>query len=303
MTVTADHPRRRAAAAPRRQRPAASSTGCFRARELRHRSSPSLVLIAVTAVGQQRLPVRAGHQGPPAQRRRSWCCSPSARRWWSSPATSTCRSARSLGLVAFAAGDLSGHGGGIPVVAVAARRSLLGAGCGLVNGLLVSLGQVPALVVTLGTLYIFRGIDSIWVGSAARSTPPTCRGGFARLRQRQRPRRPVPAADRRSSCWSATGYYLRTYRSGRELYAHRLQPRGRPARRHPGPPADPRRLRRLRRARRARRRAVRWPGSAPSTPAPATATNSPSSAPSWSAASPSSAAAAPSTAPRSARCC
>ncbi|MYS52170.1 ABC transporter permease, partial [Streptomyces sp. SID6013] len=68
-----------------------------------------------------------------------------------------------LGISAFAAGVWLQDGGN-PVVAVL-LAVLTGVGFGLLNGLLVSLGQVPALVVTLGTLYIIRGIDSIWVGS------------------------------------------------------------------------------------------------------------------------------------------
>ena len=35
-------------------------------------------------------------------------------------------------------------------------------GCGLLNGVLVTCGQVPALVVTLGTLYVFRGLAFLW---------------------------------------------------------------------------------------------------------------------------------------------
>ncbi len=36
--------------------------------------------------------------------------------------------------------------------------------CGLLNGLVVTIGRVPAIVVTLGTLSVFRGIDSLWTG-------------------------------------------------------------------------------------------------------------------------------------------
>ena len=36
---------------------------------------------------------------------------------------------------------------------------------GLVNGVLVAFGKVPALVITLGTLYIYRGILLSWAGS------------------------------------------------------------------------------------------------------------------------------------------
>ncbi len=37
----------------------------------------------------------------------------------------------------------------------------VGLACGLINGLVVTVGQVPAIVVTLGTLALFRGFDSL----------------------------------------------------------------------------------------------------------------------------------------------
>jgi rhamnose transport system permease protein len=40
----------------------------------------------------------------------------------------------------------------------------VGGAAGLLNGVLVRYGRVPALVVTLGTLYIFRGITYSWAG-------------------------------------------------------------------------------------------------------------------------------------------
>src|SRR6185436_6124907 len=46
---------------------------------------------------------------------------------------------------------------------------------GLLNGVLVRYGKVPALVVTLGTLYIYRGITYQWAGGSqvnADKLPP-----------------------------------------------------------------------------------------------------------------------------------
>jgi rhamnose transport system permease protein len=40
----------------------------------------------------------------------------------------------------------------------------VGAACGLLNGVLVRYGRVPALVVTLGTLYGFQGLTYSWAG-------------------------------------------------------------------------------------------------------------------------------------------
>src|SRR5262245_66232715 len=40
----------------------------------------------------------------------------------------------------------------------------MGAGFGAINGLIVTIARVPSLVVTLGTLYIIRGIVGAWAG-------------------------------------------------------------------------------------------------------------------------------------------
>ncbi|MFD4793364.1 ABC transporter permease [Streptomyces anulatus] len=120
-----------------------------------------------------------------------------------------------LGISAFAAGTYL-QGGGHPVVAVV-LAVLLGVGFGLLNGLLVSLGQVPALVVTLGTLYIIRGADSIWVGSR-QITAADLPGGFVDF----------GSGGISAVPWLAmlalvllvsTAYYLKHFGSGRELYA------------------------------------------------------------------------------------
>lgn len=120
-----------------------------------------------------------------------------------------------LGISAFAAG-LHLQNGGSPVVAVL-LAVLMGVGFGLLNGLLVSLGQVPALVVTLGTLYIIRGLDYIWVGSR-QIVASTLPDGFVDFGS--------------GGVWAvpwlalialavlvATAYHLKHYGSGRELYA------------------------------------------------------------------------------------
>jgi rhamnose transport system permease protein len=67
-----------------------------------------------------------------------------------------------LGLAAFMAGDVFSGNPGFPIPLAFALGILLGAGCGLVNGLLVTWGRIPALVVTLGTLYVYRGIAFLW---------------------------------------------------------------------------------------------------------------------------------------------
>jgi rhamnose transport system permease protein len=64
-----------------------------------------------------------------------------------------------IGLVAFVAGDLFKQHPGISVALVIAIGCAIGLGLGVLNGLLSSYGGVPSIVVTLGTLYIYRGMD------------------------------------------------------------------------------------------------------------------------------------------------
>ncbi|MEU4092310.1 ABC transporter permease [Streptomyces sp. NPDC026673] len=120
-----------------------------------------------------------------------------------------------LGISAFAAGTYL-HGGGNPLVAVLIAVAL-GVLFGLLNGLLVSLGQVPALVVTLGTLYIIRGIDSIWVGSR-QITANDLPASFVDFGHDGLSVIPYLAL-LTLAVLVAAGYYLRSYRGGRDLYA------------------------------------------------------------------------------------
>lgn len=70
-----------------------------------------------------------------------------------------------LGLTAYLSGTLFLEVPGIPIVVVFVVGAAAGALLGLVNGVLVAYGRVPALVITLGTLYIYRGVLLTWVGS------------------------------------------------------------------------------------------------------------------------------------------
>ena len=96
--------------------------------------------------------------------RRSSRCSRSARRWSFSRGTSTSRSARCSASRPTYRPDLFGHHPGIPIVVVFLAGLGIGVACGIANGLLVTIGHVPSLVVTLATLYIIRGIDTLIVG-------------------------------------------------------------------------------------------------------------------------------------------
>jgi rhamnose transport system permease protein len=72
-------------------------------------------------------------------------------------------------------------------------------------------------VVTLGTLYIIRGIDSIWVGSR-EITANDLPGGFITFGHDGLG--PIPyLAILAALVLAGVGYYMSNYRSGRELYA------------------------------------------------------------------------------------
>lgn len=70
-----------------------------------------------------------------------------------------------LGLTAFLTGTLFADVPGIPIVAVFAAGIVFGAVLGALNGALVTTAKVPAMVITLGTLYVFRGANNWWAGS------------------------------------------------------------------------------------------------------------------------------------------
>lgn len=69
-----------------------------------------------------------------------------------------------LGLVAFGTGSIFSSMPGVPIIAVFAIGMAFGAVLGAFNGILVTVAKVPALVITLGTLYVFRGLNNAWAG-------------------------------------------------------------------------------------------------------------------------------------------
>ncbi|MFB9313067.1 ABC transporter permease [Nocardioides plantarum] len=120
-----------------------------------------------------------------------------------------------LGLCAYGAGEImsAGHS---PYVAVVGAV-VLGAVLGAVNGTIIAFGRVPALVVTLGTMLAFRGALLHWAGSdrvnAAEMDPGFLDLGTARIVT-------IPVLTIIALVVVVgVGYYLRTSRGGRELYA------------------------------------------------------------------------------------
>ncbi|MGL4340019.1 MAG: ABC transporter permease [Rhodoglobus sp.] len=69
-----------------------------------------------------------------------------------------------LGLSGFLTGTLFATVPGIPIPVVFLAGVTIGVVLGAINGLLVTSAGVPALVITLGTLYIYRGINNAWAG-------------------------------------------------------------------------------------------------------------------------------------------
>jgi len=122
-----------------------------------------------------------------------------------------------LGLSAYLAANLFGTHPGIPIVLVFLVGAGIGVACGIVNGLLTTVGRMPSLVVTLATLYIIRGIDTWRVGGGevvASSLP----NGFLNIPQATIAGIPDLAIVV-AVFVALVAYYLRSFRSGRELYA------------------------------------------------------------------------------------
>lgn len=124
--------------------------------------------------------------------------------------------AANLALTGMIVALLNAHYPGIPVVALLALATLLGLLMGMINGLLVWRLGIPAIVVTLGTMSIYRGIiflltDGGWVNSHQMSAD------FLSL-----PRSPLLGLPLLSWCAIAAlllvGYFLRYSRTGRALY-------------------------------------------------------------------------------------
>ena len=122
-----------------------------------------------------------------------------------------------LGLSAYLTGKLFVDHPGLPILAVFVAAMVFGGLLGLVNGVLVAWGKVPALVITLGTLYIYRGAFLSWAGSD-RINASDLPSGFSDLGTKQLLSIPVLTLVA-AIVLVVVGYVLRTARSGRELYA------------------------------------------------------------------------------------
>jgi rhamnose transport system ATP-binding protein len=69
-----------------------------------------------------------------------------------------------IGLSAYGSALIMTTDPAIGIVAGLLLGCAIGVACGALNGLVIAYGRVPAIVVTLGTMSIFRGLDSVWTG-------------------------------------------------------------------------------------------------------------------------------------------
>lgn len=127
-----------------------------------------------------------------------------------------------LALCAYLVGRLFIAVPDLPVVVAFLAGLAAGAVLGLVNGVLVALARVPALVITLGTLYIYRGVVLTWAGSDRVNASDLPRA-FLALGTRSVLGVPVLTIIA-VVVLIVVGYYLRTARGGRELYAIGSEP-------------------------------------------------------------------------------
>jgi rhamnose transport system permease protein len=64
-----------------------------------------------------------------------------------------------VGLTAYVSSSTLAHHQGLPIVVIALLAVAIGLACGIGNGLLVTVGRIPAIIATLATLAIYRGLD------------------------------------------------------------------------------------------------------------------------------------------------
>jgi rhamnose transport system permease protein len=122
-----------------------------------------------------------------------------------------------VGLSAYVSANMFQVHHGIPIPVVFLVGLGVGVACGAVTGMITAIGRVPSLVVTLAMLYIIRGADTIIVGSGqvvANSLPNSFINIFHATILG------IPdLALATAAAVAIAAYYLRSYRSGRDLYA------------------------------------------------------------------------------------
>jgi rhamnose transport system permease protein len=122
-----------------------------------------------------------------------------------------------LGITAYATGKIFVSNPDTPVLVVFVAGLVIGGLVGVLNGALVAFFKVPALVITLGTMYVLRGALTHQIGSD-RMTAGDYPADFEKLGTQQVLTLPVLTLIS-VAVMALVGYYLHTSRGGRELYA------------------------------------------------------------------------------------
>ncbi|MCE0510761.1 ABC transporter permease [Microbacterium sp. KKR3/1] len=122
-----------------------------------------------------------------------------------------------MGLTAYLTGRLFIDVSGIPIVIVVVAAVVFGALLGLINGALVAFAKVPAMVITLGTLYAYRGINVLWTGSD-RVNASDMPKDFLALGTGQLVGIPILTIVA-LIVLAAAAWYMKNTRGGREYYA------------------------------------------------------------------------------------
>lgn len=75
-----------------------------------------------------------------------------------------------VGVAAYLTAELLADNPGLPAILAVVVAMAIGAGLGLINGVLVAIARVPSIIVTLGTLSIFRSVLTSHAGGKTIST-------------------------------------------------------------------------------------------------------------------------------------
>lgn len=122
-----------------------------------------------------------------------------------------------VGLSAYLVGTIFVAVPGFPIAVMFLVGIAFGALLGAINGALIAFGRVPAMVITLGTLYAYRGINVAWTGSN-RINASDMPDDFLALGTQQVLTIPVLTL-LAIVILALVGWYMANIRGGREFYA------------------------------------------------------------------------------------
>lgn len=122
-----------------------------------------------------------------------------------------------VGLSAYVTADFLKDAPASRVPAAVLLACVVGLGLGAVNGLLVTVGRVPAIVATLGTLYVYRGAD-FSIAGGQQVTAADVPDVFREIAMSRPAGVPTPILIA-AAIVLLFAYLLRYSRTGRQLYA------------------------------------------------------------------------------------